>query len=143
MQSGRASAVSRLLEEVVGLADPRDSIVARFRNGEVLPGFSPLMYRNRDPRAESLLRALEASLGDDPDFKRFRRAINTASEISGLQPDFILPATFVGRRLGLKGQELVLASLGRVAGWIAHAMEQYHNHELIRPRAAYTGPLPA
>ena len=143
LQSGRAGAVSRLLDEVVALTDPRDSIIARFRNGEILPGFSPPKSRNRDPRAESLMRALEAALGDDAEFKRFRRAIDTASEISGLQPDFILPATFVGRKLGLKGQELVVASLGRVAGWIAHAMEQYHNHELIRPRAAYTGPLPA
>ncbi|MDB5976694.1 MAG: binding domain protein excisionase family [Nevskia sp.] len=143
LQSGRAGAVSRLLEEVVGLADPRDSIVARFRNGEAPPGFGPPKSRIQDPRAESLMNALEASLGDNPEFKRFRRAVDTASEISGLRPDFILPATFVGRMLGLKGQELALASLGRVAGWIAHAMEQYHSHELIRPRAAYTGPLPA
>ena len=142
LQSGRAGAVSRLLEEVVGLADPRDSIVARFRNGEILPGFSQSRSGNLDPRAESLMRALEACLGGDPEFKRFRRAVDTASEISGLRPDFILPATFAGRKLGLKGQELVLASLGRAAGWIAHAMEQYHSHELIRPRAAYTGPLP-
>src|SRR5882757_2616085 len=69
LQSGRAGAVSRLLEEVVGLADPRDSIVARFRNGEALPGFSLPKSRTQDPRAESLMRALEASLGDNPEFK--------------------------------------------------------------------------
>jgi len=81
-----------------------------------------------------MMRALEASLGDDAEFKRLRRATDTALDIAGLRPDFILPATFVGRRLGLKGQELIVASLGRIAGWIAHAMEQYHAHELIRPR---------
>jgi len=27
-------------------------------------------------------------------------------------------------------------------GWIAHAMEQYHRNALVRPRAAYVGPLP-
>jgi citrate synthase len=107
-----------------------------------LPGFSVSRNKNWDPRAEAMMRALEASLGDDAEFKRVQRATDTALEIAGLRPDFILPATFVGRKLGLKGQELMVASLGRIAGWIAHAMEQYHAHELIRPRANYTGPLP-
>jgi citrate synthase len=143
LQAGRAGAASRLLEEIVGSSDPRDSIVARFRNGEPLPGFSLPKNKNWDPRAEAMMRALDASFGGDVEFKRLRRATDTALDIAGLQPDFILPATFVGRRLGLKGQELVVASLGRIAGWIAHAMEQYHAQELVRPRANYGGPLPA
>jgi citrate synthase len=143
LQAGRAGAASRLLEEIVASSDPRDCIVARFRNGEPLPGFSVSRNKNWDPRAEAMMRALEASLGDDAEFKRVQCATDTALEIAGLRPDFILPATFVGRKLGLKGQELMVASLGRIAGWIAHAMEQYHAHELIRPRANYTGPLPA
>jgi len=28
-------------------------------------------------------------------------------------------------------------------GWIAHAMEEYASGHLIRPRARYTGPMPA
>jgi citrate synthase len=143
LQAGRAGAASRLLEEIVASSDPRDSIVARFRNGEPLPGFSLPKNRNWDPRAEAMMRALDASFGDDLEFKRLRRATDTALDVAGLQPDFILPATFVGRRLGLKGQELIIASLGRIAGWIAHAMEQYHAQELVRPRANYTGALPA
>jgi citrate synthase len=41
-----------------------------------------------------------------------------------------------------RGSALVLFALGRTVGWIAHAMEQYAVHSLIRPRAAYTGPSP-
>jgi citrate synthase len=37
--------------------------------------------------------------------------------------------------------------VGRVAGWCAHALEQYADNRLIRPRADYIGaaarPLPA
>src|SRR5260221_600665 len=109
----------------------RDSIVTRFRNGESLPGFSLPKNKNWDPRAEAMMRALEASLGDDAEFKRLRRATDTALDIAGLRPDFILPATFVGRRLGLKGQELIVASLGRIASWFrfkqwAAPIEQTH-----------------
>jgi len=56
--------------------------------------------------------------------------------------DFILPALFVGHRLGLIGEELAVTALGRIVGWVAHAMEQYHCHGLVRPHAAYVGPLP-
>ena len=31
-------------------------------------------------------------------------------------------------------------AVGRVAGWCAHALEQYADNRLIRPRADYTGP---
>jgi citrate synthase len=31
---------------------------------------------------------------------------------------------------------------GRVAGWCAHALEQYADNRLIRPRAEYTGHAP-
>jgi len=33
-------------------------------------------------------------------------------------------------------------AVGRVAGWCAHALEQYADNRLIRPRADYTGPAP-
>jgi citrate synthase len=71
-----------------------------------------------------------------------REAEQVIFEATGKQANFIVPALFVGRRLGLRGNELALAGLGRVVGWIAHAMEQFHEHPFIRPRAAYVGPLP-
>ena len=33
-------------------------------------------------------------------------------------------------------------AVGRVAGWCAHALEQYADNRLIRPRADYTGRPP-
>jgi citrate synthase len=142
LQSGRIEAAARLLEEIISTQDPRDSIVARFRNGEQLVGFSLPGHDKKDPRAAILMDALKKRFGDDIELKRLHRAADTAAEISGALMDFILPAIFVGRKLGLKGQELAVGSLGRIAGWIAHASEQYHGHSMIRPRARYTGPLP-
>jgi citrate synthase len=142
LQSGRVEAAARLLDEILDIADPRDCIVSRFRNGEQLVGFSSPVHDRMDPRAAVMMDALQNKFGDDLELKRLRRAADTAAEISGALMEFILPAIFVGRKLGLKGQELAIASLGRTAGWIAHAMEQYHGRPLIRPRARYTGPLP-
>ncbi len=53
-----------------------------------------------------------------------------------------IPAIFVGHFLGMRGEELAITSVGRIAGWLAHAMAQFHGSELIRPRSAYIGQLP-
>jgi citrate synthase len=37
---------------------------------------------------------------------------------------------------------LTLLALGRTVGWVAHAIEQYEEGRLIRPRARYTGEPP-
>jgi len=39
-----------------------------------------------------------------------------------------------------QGSAFSLFALGRAAGWIAHAVEQYDDGRLIRPRARYIGP---
>jgi citrate synthase len=40
------------------------------------------------------------------------------------------------------GAAIALFALGRSAGWIGHALEQYSLNQLIRPRARYSGPTP-
>ena len=66
----------------------------------------------------------------------------TATEVTGQHPGFIVPVLFVGRKLGLAGNELAIATIGRAIGWIAHAPEQYQQESAVRTRAVYTDPLP-
>jgi citrate synthase len=50
----------------------------------------------------------------------------------------------VARSLGLpSGAALTLFAIGRTIGWIAHALEQYAEPTIIRPRAKYVGEAPA
>lgn len=141
LYQGRAELVSRFLEEVL-TGDPREAVLSRFRVGEPLPGFGAYLYADKDPRAQALIAAL-ARHAPEAAFARLRQVLDLIEELTGAGPDFIVPCSFLGKTLGLKGEELLVSTVGRMVGWIAHASEQYHDQDLFRPRAAYAGPLPA
>ncbi len=139
---GRAQSLSRMLDEVATVADPSEPVIRRLREGETLPGFSQSLYQDGDPRAACLLESIIDILGEEPQVKRLMTAISVARDATGRSPDFALPVIFLSRQLELGSAESLLFRLGRFVGWIAHAMEQYHTCELVRPRALYRGILP-
>lgn len=137
----RFGSSSRFLQEILASKDGSSAVVDRLRNGQPLSGFG--FTRSRpDPRTTAMMEVMAEKLIGDQEFERLRVAERVALEVAEMPMDFILVALFVGHRLGLKGDELAVSGVGRVAGWIAHAMEQFQNHALIRPRAQYTGRLP-
>ena len=137
----RFGATMRLLEEILASKDGSVPIIERLRNGEPLPGFSGSIDQP-DPRTVAIMAALESFLHGDRTFKRLLKAESAVNEISRKSMNFILPVVYIGHFLGMKGEELGISSVGRIIGWIAHAMEQFHGSELIRPRSSYTGRLP-
>ncbi|MDQ8031440.1 MAG: hypothetical protein REJ50_05455, partial [Bordetella sp.] len=110
-------------------------------HGEELPGFSdgPGLP---DARTEPLMEALRQQFKTDSALRRLSEAQQCVLDTSGRHMDFILPALFVGHKLGLQGEELAVSSVGRLLGWIAHAMEQFFDRDYVRPRANYVGALP-
>jgi citrate synthase len=139
---GRSQAVSRLLDEVCASTAPRDVVIGRLKDGEAIPGFGSPLYPQGDPRATTLLAAIDRNLPSDVEVQRLHTAIGTVRELTGLEPDFGMVNLFLGRKFGLANQAGISLRLGRMAGWMAHAMEQYHEHDLVRPHAPYVGPLP-
>lgn len=89
-----------------------------------------------------MLDALHEHCGDDPLLRRMDLAASAMFEATGALPDFVLPAQMVGRQVGLRHDQGALIRMARVVGWIAHAMEQYHERDLVRPHASYAGELP-
>lgn len=100
-------------------------------------GFGHPLYPAGDPRAVALLARLP------PDALR-DRWIAEVHDLSGLRPSVDFALVALRRSLGLpRGAALALFAIARTVGWIAHALEQRASGALIRPRAAYVGPLPA
>lgn len=138
----RSETVTRLLEEICSAKDPAEPVLQRYRQGEAIPGFESNMHAVADPRAQALLDAMGPVFASDAEFLKLLKASAVAQELTQQPPAFLLLLSFLGRKLNLNGQEVALAGVGRVIGWLAHANEQYQQQPLLRPRARYTGPLP-
>lgn len=99
-------------------------------------GFGHPLYPEGDPRAAILI----ARLPREPRRERF---VAEVYDMTGLRPSVDFALVALRRALGLpRGAAFALFAIGRTVGWIAHALEQRRTGSLIRPRAAYVGPLP-
>jgi len=137
----RRETVSRLLEEICSSREPAGPILQRYRQGELLPGFGSSAQGVADPRAQHLLTELKGLFGADEDFLRLVKACEVAEEVTGQPVDFILLLSFVGRKLGLAGQEIAVAGVGRMIGWLAHASEQFHQQPMGRTHSQFVANL--
>lgn len=139
---GRNEMVSRLINEICTATDPAQPVLQRYSQSGSIPGFGQSVHVVNDPRASSLMKTLQQVFADDHEFIRLQKAIAVASDLVEHPPEFVLMVSFIGRKFNLHGQENALAAVGRLIGWIAHASEQYNQHEDARYRARYTGMLP-
>ena len=121
----------------------RPVIAERLRRGERLPGFGHRLYPDSDPRAVALLSLLAEAYPTSPALALVHTIIREATAIIRGAPsiDFALAALEHTLQLPY-GTGLTLFAIGRTAGWIGHALEQYQGQRLIRPRARYIGVPP-
>ncbi|MFA5938804.1 MAG: citrate synthase family protein [Sinimarinibacterium sp.] len=132
------------IQDAVRSDSAQRHVLARLQRGESLPAFGHPLYPDGDPRAAILLRKLAEARPRPPRLARVRALIDAASEATGKAPstDFALAALADVYELGIDAG-LILFAAGRVAGWLAHALEQQASGGLIRPRASYVGLPPA
>ncbi|KCZ97233.1 citrate synthase family protein [Hyphomonas polymorpha PS728] len=114
-------------------AGPDAALTDISARGQHIPAMGHALYPEGDPRAAALLRWMKPG-------PELRRAIRSAEAAAGdaANIDMALAALTVQLNLPDDAPFLIFAS-GRMAGWIAHAMEQRASNRIIRPRANYTG----
>lgn len=140
---GATARAYALIADALQSRSPRAFIAQRWQRGDDLPGFGHALYPQGDPRgAELLARARDRHAGTR-EMAALETLIAATEEISGLRPniDFMLAAICHLNRLPAT-PALVMFAAGRLAGWLAHALEQQAQGRLIRPRARYTGITP-
>ena len=141
---GYTSRIERFLDQSHSPGDIARVASEWLQRGEPVPGFGHPLYPDGDPRARAICAAVESAWPRSEAAALARAIAHTGSRMVGDYPTLDYGLVVLRRALGLpRGSALLLSALGRTAGWIAHAMEQYALDQPIRPRAAYTGPRPA
>jgi citrate synthase len=112
------------------------------RAGEIPHGFGMPLYPRGDPRGTELLRRLEG-VGPPERLEVVRRVVEVGQARGFPPPNFDLglgALSFCGE-MG-PGAAQAIFTLGKVAGWLAHAIEEYTSPTRFRSRADYVGPRP-
>jgi len=137
--------------DAIGTRDNIDTWLERtLRRGDRLMGFGHRVWQGRDPRADALKAAL-GRLGPDAGRIGFAEAVErrALAALHRKKPDRPLETNvefytaLLLEAVGLPRQAFTpVFALARSIGWLAHALEQQKTGRLIRPAAAYIGPLP-
>jgi citrate synthase len=131
LHGGATDEVRTLLADPLVMADPEGAVAARLARGERIPAFGHPLYPNGDPRAAALLPHL-APRG------HAQRLIEVMQRMTGIAPNIDFALLMLEKRLHLPaGAAFAVFAVGRTVGWIAHALEQWQDGNLIRPRAVY------
>ena len=148
LHGGAPGPVLDMLDGIGGTTNIEPWLEARLTSGERLMGFGHRVYKVRDPRAD-VLKQVVRTLSRDAGRLAFAEQVESDAIA-------ILARVKPGRRLDTNVEfytALLLEALaiprdaftaifaiGRVIGWVAHALEQARDGRLIRPLSRYVGP---
>ena len=144
-----------MIEEIEDIGHAAGHLRSVLARGERLMGFGHGVYRTRDPRADVLATALETLIDTGIDGHRQARALyRKARAVEGaalqvlaehrpqahLQTNVEFYTALLLSAVGLDRELFTTTfAVARVAGWLAHAVEQRDSNVLLRPRAVYRG----
>ena len=111
-----------------------------------MPGFGHRVYRVDDARARVLrgmAKTMAEATGRARLFEVAERVYDAMKARTELPVNVDFFSAVVYDALGIPADLCTsIFAIGRVSGWCAHAMEQYADNRLIRPRADYIGVTP-
>ena len=144
LHGGAGAAVEAMLDGVGGPADVPRVLDRHLALEMPLPGFGHRVYRGRDPRAEHLLGLLPRVAVERAEAELLTGFAAAAEERGAPPPnvDYALAALVRAARLP-RGSAAAIFSFARIAGILAHALEEYAHRLRFRPRASYVGPTPS
>ena len=136
---GAADRVDALLEEAGDASRVQAVVHDRQRRGEMIEGFAHPIYAPRpDPRGVLLIEIARSLETAQPGLRSALALVDAMEEGGFGGPTIDVGLVAIARALGFaSGSAAALFAMGRFAGWVAHAIEQYEAGYLVRPRARY------
>ncbi len=131
LHGGATQDATHFLERAITHTRTGRPIDTFLKDNADIPGMGHPLYPSGDIRTKSLLGALRPS-------SEILDILKAFEQHSGAAPNVDMGHAALACELGLPEHAgFVLFALGRMSGWLAHAIEQNESGQLIRPRALF------
>ena len=149
LHGGANEEVLVMLDEI-GTLDKTDAyIFGKVERKEKIMGLGHRVYKAKDPRAtimQHLAEKLFEHLGVDARYEVAKRIETITFEKlapKGIYPNVDFYSGILYAKLGIQPDLFTpIFAIARVAGWLAHWLEQLENNRIFRPDQVYTGHAP-
>lgn len=145
LHGGANTAVMKMLHEIGSIENAKSFVEGALEGKQKVMGIGHRVYKNGDPRAR-ILRKISEKLTKEvgrPHLYEMSVLIDqTMFDKKGLMPNVDFYSATVYDSMGIPGDIFTpIFAVSRIAGWCAHAMEQYSKNRIYRPRGQYTGKI--
>ena len=149
LHGGARAEVYKMLEEIKVPKNAEKHVMNKIAKKQRIMGFGHRVYKAMDPRAliykvelKKLAEEAKNNVWYDISIAIEKTVLRELVEKKGkpiyTNVDFYTAGIYKYLNIPVELSNAVFA-LGRIAGWTAHALEQYSDNRLIRPRAKYVG----
>ncbi|MDF1657882.1 MAG: citrate synthase family protein [Verrucomicrobiales bacterium] len=127
-----------LLGEINQHGNASDVAKAHLERGELIPGFGHKLYANGDPRFQPIMEAALSVNPESDDLAHLCNLVEFMDQASDFKPSMDMGLAMLVSAMELsKKKATSLFLIGRLAGWVAHILEQRKRLGILRPRAEY------
>jgi citrate synthase len=148
LHGGANEEVLEMLEEIGSIDNVKAWVNDAVTNKKKIMGFGHRVYKVKDPRATVLQELAEHVFVETGRPKSYEIAVETERVMAGiLGPKGIYPnvdfySGIVYAALGIPRDVFTpIFAIARVAGWLAHWLEQLVNNRIYRPEQIYVGKM--
>ncbi len=146
LHGGANEEVVQMLKEIGTPSQARPYLERKLKSGERIMGFGHRVYKVKDPRAtilQGLCGKLFDECGSSPLYDVAVELERAAEELLGdkrVYPNVDFYSGIVYDKLGIDVELFTpIFAIARVAGWLAHWVEQLRENKLFRPSQIYEG----
>ncbi|MCH7702217.1 MAG: citrate synthase [Planctomycetes bacterium] len=146
LHGGANEEVLKLLQAIGTIENVRPTIERMIANKEKIMGFGHRVYKTMDPRAV-ILKQRAAQLAQRSGNPLFPLAVEVEKVViehygaKGIWPNVDFYSGLVYSEMGIPPDCFTpVFAIARVAGWLAHWLEQLDGNRIYRPTQVYTGP---
>lgn len=146
LHGGANEEVVAMLREIGSRERVRPYVQAKLEAKQPIMGFGHRVYKVKDPRAvilQQLAQKLFAHCGKSPLYELAEEVERVGLELLGpkqVHPNVDFYSGIVYDQMGIPGDTFTpIFAMARVAGWLAHWLEQLKANKLYRPDQIYEG----